>query len=471
MRSQWCGLAMSVVLAGVSGAAMAQTAGSLSGLNLTLSAIDLSQGTAIATSGTTAISLANRFRLLLGPDDFGAVGDGTTNDLAALLSGGSAHRLGVGTYYVAESVTALTAGRWYSGGGPGRLAFCEGGSGTACTGGTITLSAGNMSVISSAPATYAGYSDSWIGGAFAGDLTGLHLAAGTVVSGASTLGTPSTGYQLNPLASMVFLALRNTSGYNAATGGNGGRTGVSQIFMRNTNAGAGDSSGLFFNGFVTGTKAGATSFLANAAASAVGGQVFAGANGVYLQGLGDINLNDNGYDVSGIGLVLNAMRTNVTGALGATWMMLRPQSQGSKPIDAFYSAGGKSRIGIDFTGMSLFNLDGTTESHAALATRAGMLWFGNATNATAEHFSNTTATGTETFGYSATTGWTASVGGTAILQANSAGVTATALRISAPTVPTSSSSTCSTGQVAYDASYAYFCVATNTWKRASLSTW
>lgn len=38
-------------------------------------------------------------------------------------------------------------------------------------------------------------------------------------------------------------------------------------------------------------------------------------------------------------------------------------------------------------------------------------------------------------------------------------------------VPASASSTGSVGQIAYDSDYIYICVATNTWKRASLTTW
>lgn len=37
--------------------------------------------------------------------------------------------------------------------------------------------------------------------------------------------------------------------------------------------------------------------------------------------------------------------------------------------------------------------------------------------------------------------------------------------------PANSSSTGTRGQIAFDSSYVYICVATNTWKRASLSTW
>jgi hypothetical protein len=39
------------------------------------------------------------------------------------------------------------------------------------------------------------------------------------------------------------------------------------------------------------------------------------------------------------------------------------------------------------------------------------------------------------------------------------------------TVPTTASDTGTAGQIAYDSTYVYICIATNTWKRAALSTW
>jgi hypothetical protein len=39
------------------------------------------------------------------------------------------------------------------------------------------------------------------------------------------------------------------------------------------------------------------------------------------------------------------------------------------------------------------------------------------------------------------------------------------------TVPSTSTSTGTTGQLAYDSAYLYLCVATNTWKRSALTTW
>lgn len=55
------------------------------------------------------------------------------------------------------------------------------------------------------------------------------------------------------------------------------------------------------------------------------------------------------------------------------------------------------------------------------------------------------------------------------LLSNSANVSAAYLRNS--TAPANSSATGVAGEIRYDSSYVYVCVATNTWKRASISTW
>jgi hypothetical protein len=47
----------------------------------------------------------------------------------------------------------------------------------------------------------------------------------------------------------------------------------------------------------------------------------------------------------------------------------------------------------------------------------------------------------------------------------------TSIRIEQPMTPASSASACNQGQIAWDASYVYVCVATNTWKRSALSSW
>ena len=50
-------------------------------------------------------------------------------------------------------------------------------------------------------------------------------------------------------------------------------------------------------------------------------------------------------------------------------------------------------------------------------------------------------------------------------------VNTNAFRLARSVTPASSSSPCLTGDMSWDASYTYVCVATNTWKRAALSSW
>jgi hypothetical protein len=55
------------------------------------------------------------------------------------------------------------------------------------------------------------------------------------------------------------------------------------------------------------------------------------------------------------------------------------------------------------------------------------------------------------------------------LLSNSANVRATSIK--GTTAPSTANTTGVAGEIRYDSSYVYICVATNTWKRASLSTW
>jgi hypothetical protein len=394
----------------------------------------------------------------------GAKGDGTTVDLGALTSAAAAGPafLPAGTYYTGASIGALSDGRWYSAGGSGRLAFREAGA--------VMLGAPNVSIITSAPTTGAGYSDDGQTTAFNADISGIHLAAATRITGATTLGNLTTGFRLNPLAAMIYLNAANASGMNYSTSINDGRTQVAQIYLRGANNGGGDFKGIFCNQIVTGVRSGATNWLASPGIGCLGGQIYAGADHVFLQGIGDINLDDNGHDASGIPIVVNMFRSVGTAALDDTWMGVRAQSKGSVAVDAFFSGSGRAKIGLDLTG-GIFQSPAGAATHAAMATGAGALWYGNAVNADTTHFSNFTTIGTESFGYAGSTGWTATVGDVPILQAAAAGVSVTQLRITTPSVPASASSACAKGQVAYDSSYLYLCVATDTWKRAALATW
>ena len=55
---------------------------------------------------------------------------------------------------------------------------------------------------------------------------------------------------------------------------------------------------------------------------------------------------------------------------------------------------------------------------------------------------------------------------TALLDVNSNGI-----RIEQPKTPASASASCNQGDMSWDANFVYVCIATNSWKRASLSPW
>jgi hypothetical protein len=135
--------------------------------------------------------------------------------------------------------------------------------------------------------------------------------------------------------------------------GNGGRTGTAAYFSKFDNYGQGDFTSYFCSGLVASQLPGAQNFLASPQVSCLGGDLFAAQNGVYLQGIGDLNLRDNGFDVGAIGITMNLNRTNATENLGALWMGIRLQNQGTQPLDAIISANSKAAVGLDFSSLDL----------------------------------------------------------------------------------------------------------------------
>ncbi|TFB85846.1 hypothetical protein E3O44_12655 [Cryobacterium algoricola] len=63
------------------------------------------------------------------------------------------------------------------------------------------------------------------------------------------------------------------------------------------------------------------------------------------------------------------------------------------------------------------------------------------------------------------------IGGVNMLSVTGAKATAQKLRIQSPNVPTSATSAGDAGDVAWNASYIFICIATNTWKRVAIATW
>jgi hypothetical protein len=169
--------------------------------------------------------------------------------------------------------------------------------------------------------------------------------------------------------------LYNTSGYNHATASNSGRTGVAAYRVKVYQGGQGDAVAYNASVFVTGARAGATSFLANPAGVLFNGDMTAGQSGVYLNPR-ELVMDDAGYDVAAIGDVVRANRTNETGALSVWWAGYRVQSTGSKAIDTAFSATGPTKIGLDLSFATL-PASGTYQE-AAITLKANQRIYGNA---------------------------------------------------------------------------------------------
>jgi hypothetical protein len=183
---------------------------------------------------------------------------------------------------------------------------------------------------------------------------GTAISVSRAPSGTSvgSAGNPATGYVFNQNLTAISAYVNNTSGNNQGTADNTGRTGALQFYSKTDQNGQGDLTSYFCDGFVASTRPGATQFLASPQIGCIGGQLLAAANGAYLQGIGDINFKDVGFDIAAVGLNFNFNRANAIGALNANWGAFTFQNQGTVPIDWMVRATGAVRVGSDYSGLT-----------------------------------------------------------------------------------------------------------------------
>jgi hypothetical protein len=205
-----------------------------------------------------------------------------------------------------------------------------------------------MRVISAPPARVV--SPDSIDAAFSGDWS-HGVGEGYRITG-DALGKPRSGYLVESEAAWRFVYISNDSGWNQALDGNDGRTAAVGLDLKIDNYGQGDVIPYFAQCFVASTRPGATNYLASPECGILGGGMFAGANGVYLDA-DEINCDDRGFDAACAGVVRNFGRTNAAGRISAWWVGVRLQSIGTKPIDSFFSAVGPGRFGLDLSAADL----------------------------------------------------------------------------------------------------------------------
>ena len=320
-------------------------------------------GTIIVPTGSASLYWS---RLVDGPVNaymFGAVGDGVADDsvpVSNMMSSPYDIQLPSGTFKISgdpQSVISKTVK------GPGVIKGSDG-----AKRGKIFTS------ITSAPTSLG--NENSILTAFDGDNSKSPFQIEHRITGAATLGQPSTGYTYQPESIPNYTYFYNASGWNESLSGNDGRTGTAAYRAKVDQYGQGDA--VCFNGsaFVAGTKVGSTNFLANPAAVLFNGDMTAGSDGVYLNPH-EVILHDNGNDIAAVGFVGNFSRTVGTGAKTAIWHGARYQSVGSASCDAIISASGGWKVGLDFTqATTTFGVN-----QAAISLRGGQrIYLNNASN-------------------------------------------------------------------------------------------
>ncbi len=357
-------------------------------------------------NGVAARSLAARLSDRLSLLDFGARCDGTTDDSAAILAAEASGRwISIPASRICRAATISQAAISAVFTGPGQIMTSDG-----------NLRGPVVTQMTSPPSHSAGFSGGVLSG-FNGDLSHVPIAIEHRVSGAATLGQPAAGtYLITPEASADLINSYNTSGYNSALSGLAGRTGLAVRLTTLGQYGQGDMAANWFTCFAASTLPNSTSFLENPECSGLTGQLIAGAAGVYLQGIGDINLSDGGFDVSGIGETYILHRTVPSSAMGTTWIGSYQYSTGTVPADAAFSSAGPFNIVLDAVDAA---------SGAAVAAGAGQRLYLNSTQPNGTHFPSTVALGTEYVDYTATNGLELVVGGKPVVQATPNGAVVT----------------------------------------------
>jgi hypothetical protein len=358
-------------------------------------------------AGASERTVDGKLKDFVSVKDWGAVGDNSTNDTTAIQAAqavAGAKFVPAGTYKTTLVSNTLTGPFW----GRGQIDDSN-----------DNKRAPWFSAITAPPSSLG--TPTSIETRFNGDLSKVQIAMEHRISGATTLGQPTTGYTYTDEAYPVIgsLYVDTNTGWNNGTATNVGRTGAAFFRTQVYHRGQGDVAAYNATVFVDGTKAGSTSYLANPAGVIINGDMTAGANGVYLNA-GEFYLDGASYDCSAIGWVVNLDRDNATGAKDAIWAGFRAQSKGSVPADVAFSATSTFNFGVDLSACAF----GANE--AAITLKANQRIYGNVTAASTGALRYPTAVNTDYFTFSsALSAWNFVVGNTSALQIYSTQVVST----------------------------------------------
>lgn len=310
--------------------------------------------------------------------DFGGVGDGVANDTAAILA---AEASAAEIIYVPDgefySPTVLTTQltKTYIGEGQLRLKTWSG---------AVPHNRGKFSVFINSRPEWGGADSGTYFGGFDGDYNKNLFCADVRVAG-NVHGTEHGAYYASELYPCV-VSVYNEAGRNGVTGTAADRTMMLAYHTSMINAGAGDMGAYGAIMSLQGTYEDPVNFLRNKAIGIVGGHVESFHDHGFIQG-GETLMMDHGYNVAAMGLNFNLQRDSNAqfgaAAVGGQpvapnhpWMGFRVNSY-NYPIDVGYQASGKMAIGLDLTGATFVQRNGTYPG-AAITMAAGQKVFLNA---------------------------------------------------------------------------------------------
>lgn len=274
-------------------------------------------------AGAVNSTVQTKLQESLSVEDFGAVGDGVTDDTAAFVAAGATNkpiRLQAKSYKIAgNNVTIITP-------------FLSYGATLLITGSNTYLR--NVTELGKIANGRTLYRDSAEYTATPTNYTNLFQFAGEHIKHSTSL-----GYQQN------------------FTSDSGGRTMQPTFSNDGSHQGYGDTCAFYGNWGISKHPSWASissSWTGANSATIVAGQVSALSDRTNLYGA-EFHLFDGGFDrVAANGIILDFAKNNatpsITGAYKTVWTGVRVQTSGLYDCDAAFSVNGKWRIGVDFTG-------------------------------------------------------------------------------------------------------------------------
>ena len=345
-----------------------------------------------AGTGAVATTVQSKLRETVSVKDFGAVGDGVTDDTAAYLA---AEAIGASEIYVPSGnyVTTLA---------PDAVTTKLVGPGFTMLNGDYQPHRVNEFVYvksATAPTTWSDPGNP--AQAMSGELVGkAGVAAQTYIDGANTAGTPTTGYA--PVRfdlAQSYLNMVFASGHNQSTSDAIGRTGVGQYASEVVHLGQGDTFNFVAGGYVNNpTPTKNSHWLADPALTILAGGITSVSDSANIVA-SELSIGDNGKKITGSGHTVHLNRSVVPSPNPKeyVWQGFTVTSRGGQPVDSMFQGVGPSRIGLDFSAATF------SDNNTAIALPANSKINFNSTNTSWINTSLGTIPGNTAMGYNATT--------------------------------------------------------------------